>query len=551
MQASRSPRKGSKRLFRLLWILPLGLLFSWLLWPVASPRFRITDDTKKLAGKQAFLREQQLHGRAAAGESALRRPNILILLADDLGKTDVSLYGSTHIRTPNIDSIGANGVTFSEGYITSPICSPSRAGLLTGRYQQRFGFELITHERYPRNRLEYYVAKYLLARGDWRIADEIMVPEFEDVLSQGLPASELTLAELLQPLGYRTAIMGKWHLGFSATAIPIHRGFDYHYGFYGAHSLYANPARPDIVNSRHEDFSERFIWSSHREGNCVLRRNDEPVDDDLYLTARIAKESTDYIRAHKDEPFFLYVPFNAPHTPFQVPRAYFDRFPNEPDDNKRVYLGMIAALDDAVGEILAALRETGLLEKTLIFFLSDNGGATYTHATDNAPLRGGKFTNFEGGINIPFAMQWKGHLPSGARFTRPVSSLDIFTTTAAAAGSPLPADRSYDGENLLPYLLGDKTGDVHAALFWRSMYAKAIRRGRYKLLRDERANRTLLFDMEADKTESQDIAAREPSVVSELLQALGKWESELQSPLWPRVMDYHHHDRDGVYYFPL
>lgn len=539
-------------------LLALGPLLVWLLWPLASRRFHIVDDPAKLAAKQAFLLAQvgrALPGRGAAGAGSVRRPNIVLLLADDLGKTDISLYGNRHLQTPHIDSIGRSGATFSEGYITSPICAPSRAGLLTGRYQQRFGFELITHERYARNRLEYYVFKYLLARGDWRVSEALAVPAFDDILAQGLPASEITLAELLKPLGYHTAIIGKWHLGSSPGAIPSRRGFDYQYGFYGANSLYANPRRADIVNQRHDDFSDRFMWSAHREGNCVLRRNDEPVDDDLYLTTRLAKESSAFIRANKDAPFFLYVPFSAPHTPFQVPRSYFDRFASEPDANKRVYLGMIAALDDAVGEILTTLRETGLEEQTLVFFLSDNGGATYTRATDNAPLRGGKFTNFEGGINIPFLVQWRGHIPAGTVFTPPVSALDVFATAAAVAGSPLPTDRTYDGIDLLPHIVQAKPPpqptDVHPALYWRSMYTKAIRQGRYKLIRDEKAARTVLFDLAADKSETTDLSARAPDVVKGLLDQLASWEAALRNPLWPQVMDYHHRDRDGVYYFPL
>ncbi|HRI53373.1 MAG TPA: sulfatase-like hydrolase/transferase, partial [Pseudomonadota bacterium] len=450
-----SRRSARIYLWACLFVFTAGPLLGWLLWPLASRRFHIVDDVDKLAAKQAFLLAQvsrALPARGVSGGPPARRPNIVVLLADDLGKTDISLYGSPHIKTPNIDSIGRGGATFTEGYITSPICAPSRAGLLTGRYQQRFGFEIINHERYARNRLEYYVFKYILARGDWRVAEAMAVPTFDDILAQGLPASEITLAELLKPLGYRTAIIGKWHLGSSPQAIPSRRGFDYQYGFYGANTLYANPRRADIVNQRHEDFSDRFMWSAHREGNCVLRRNDEPVDDDLYLTTRLAKESSAFIRANKDAPFFLYVPFSAPHTPFQVPREYFDRFASETDANKRVYLGMIAALDDAVGEVLTALRETGLDEQTLVFFLSDNGGATYTRATDNAPLRGGKFTNFEGGINIPFLLKWKGHIPEGVVFNPPVSALDVFATAAAVAGSPLPTDRAYDGVDLLPHL---------------------------------------------------------------------------------------------------
>lgn len=561
MQTKRSARRARLGLWLFVGVAIMGPLLGWLLWPLSSPRFHIIDDAAKLAEKQRFLLAQA--GRAlpqgsapngSAAPAASRRPNIVVILADDLGKTDISLYGSPHLVTPRIDSIGRAGVTFAEGYITSPICAPSRAGLLTGRYQQRFGFELINHERYPRNRLEYYVFKHFFARGDWRVADAVAVPEFDDILAQGLPSSELTLAEVLKPLGYRTALIGKWHLGSSPQAIPSRRGFDYQYGFYGASTLYADPRRPDIVNQRHSDFSDRFIWAGHREGNCVLRRNDEPVDDDLYVTERIAKESSAFIQKNKDAPFFLYVPFSAPHTPFQVPRRYYDRFAAEPDPNKRVYYGMIAALDDAVGEILDSLRAAGLMEQTLVFFLSDNGGATYTHATDNSPLRGGKFTNFEGGINIPFLMQWPGHVESGQKFVPPVSSMDIFATAAAVAGSPLPTDRTYDGVDLLPHLQrGAQTAavPVHEALYWRSLYTKAIRHGRYKLIRDDKADRTVLFDLAADKSETKNLAADLPAVVAELLGKLVRWESELRSPMWPRVMDYHHRDRDGVYYFPL
>lgn len=530
----------------------LGPLLYWLLAPLASPRFRIVDDEAKLAAKQAFLRAQTQR-RLEQGAAPGRRPNIVLILADDLGKTDISMYGSRLIQTPHIDSIGQSGATFSEGYITSPICAPSRAGLMTGRYQQRFGFELIIHERYPRNRLEGLVFKHILARrGDWRVADELVAPEFDQILKQGLPPSEITIAELLKASGYSTAIMGKWHLGASAASIPTHRGFDYHYGFYGAQTLYARTDHPEIVNQHGDDFSDKFMWSRHGD-NCVLRRNDQPVDEELYLTTKLAHESSQWILQHKNEPFFLYLPFSAPHTPFQATRKYFERFAHIAEPHKRVYLAMLAALDDSVGEVLQTLRDANLEQNTLVLFLSDNGGATYTHATDNAPLRGGKFTNFEGGINVPFMVQWKGQLPAGRRFAQPVSSLDIFPTLAAVAGAALPADRIYDGVNLLPLLSGNAAQPpaLHPALYWRSLYTKAIRRGPYKLVRDDLANRTVLFDVEKDKSETTNLAAESPDLVSSLLRDLSSWEAGLQNPLWPRVMDYHHRDRDGIYYFPL
>src|SRR5437867_1108211 len=249
-------------------LIALAATLAYLVYPLSSARFRIVVDEAKLHGRERYL--------ASAPARERRGPNVVLILADDLGKTDISTYEG-RVPTPHIDALGREGAACSEGYITSPICSPSRAGLLTGRYQQRFGHELQPHDRYPRNRLEYYLFKYLLARGDFRVADLIAFPRFEDILGQGLPASEVTLAEVLRRQGYRTAIIGKWHLGSYGGHIPIRRGFDYHYGFYEAHTLYADPGDPDIVNQRHDDFTDRHIWSQGRHGNCALRRNGDVV----------------------------------------------------------------------------------------------------------------------------------------------------------------------------------------------------------------------------------------------------------------------------------
>ncbi len=422
---------------------------------------------------------------------------------------------------------------------------------MTGRYQQRFGHELQPHERYPRNRLEYYVFKYFLAGDDFRVADLIAFPRFEDVLEQGLPLSEVTLAEVLRRQGYRTAIMGKWHLGGFGDHIPIRRGFDYHYGFYEAHTLYADPNDPDIVNQRRPDFSDRFVWDHGREGNCALRRNDQIVDEKVYLTDKIADESIHWLEANHDGPFFLYVPFSAPHTPFQVPRRYWDRFADVTDPTKRVYAAMIASLDDAVGRIMDTLRRLGLDERTLVFFLSDNGGATYTGATDNAPLKGGKFTNFEGGINVPYLVRWPGTIAPGAPCSHPVSALDVFATAVDVAGADLPTDRPYDGVSLMPYLTGHTTAPPHEALFWRAEYHKAIRKGDWKLVKDEMSGRTVLYDLATDKSERRNLAAAHPEVVRDLEHVLTRWENEMVSPLWPRVMDFRFVDGEEVYFFPL
>ena len=234
----------------------------------------------------------------------------------------------------------------------------------------------------------------------------------------------------------------------------------------------------------------------------------------------------------------LYVPFNAPHTPFQVTKKYYDRFPRVEDENKRVYYAMISAMDDAVGAITGKIKEEGLEENTLIFFLSDNGGATYTRATTNHPLKGGKMSDFEGGLNIPYLAQWTGKIPEGITYRRPVSSLDIFITSAEMAGVNLPEDRTYDGVNLLPYLTGEVQNDPHEAVFWRAEYNKIIRKGDWKLIMNELSGYELLYNLEDDKTEKQNVASQYPEIVSDLKNDFSAWDRTLGRPLWPRIMDY-------------
>jgi arylsulfatase A-like enzyme len=368
---------------------------------------------------------------------------------------------------------------------------------------------------------------------------------------QGLPPSEITLGELLGNYGYSTGITGKWHLGFEEEFIPNNRGFDYQYGFYEAFSLFSPVDDPDVVHHRHDYFASKHIWKQERTGTSAIRRNHQVIEEPEYLTFRIAEEANAFMRRNREEPFFLYVPFSAPHTPFQAPRDYVDLFEHVEDVNKRVYYAMIKALDDAVGSILGTLEELGLEENTLILFASDNGGATYTGATENAPLKGGKFSNFEGGINVPATARWPGVIPEGSVFTPPVSLLDFFTTAARTAGAPLPEDRVYDGVDLIPYLTGKAEGPPHEALYWRAAYNKAVRTGRWKLIIDEKADRTFLYDMETDKIERQNLAAERPEVTAELKEMLTAWESELMEPLWPRVMDFRF-DIDGeIYDFAL
>lgn len=525
----------------------LTILLVWGLWPLGNPTYKIVFDQTKIDYRQTFLNQSQ--------KDTTPLPNIVVILADDLGLMDVSRYGGQAVQTQHIDAIGAQGVTFQEGYVSSPICAPSRAGLMTGRYQQRFGFEINIHERYPKNRLEYLVYANLLNTGNWKVAqhDNWAIPTFEDLHKQGLPPTEFTLAELLKTKGYQTAAIGKWHLGYNPTAVPINRGFDYHYGFYEAFSLYAPLEDPNIVNQKLSDFSDPHIWGKGRTGNCAIRKNDQVVQEDVYLTTKIAEETNEWIEAHKDGPFFVYVPFSAPHTPFQVTQHYYQQYAHINVPEKRIYYAMIHALDDAVGSIMQQLDRLKLTENTLVVFLSDNGGATYTGAADNSPFKGGKFTNFEGGIRVPFMMQWKGVLPEGSYYDKPVSALDIFATTMAMAQVKLPKDRSFDGVNLMPYLLDSNKihEHPHQALYWRSEYHKAIRKGKWKLIQDDLAEQIALYNIETDKEEQYNIAPQHLDIVTALQSDFKQWEKHLIKSNWPRVMDYEIKDGSALYYFPL
>jgi len=521
-------------------LFPIVALFAWLLWPLSNADFAI-EHAPAPAPKVVVQ---------PTPDDTARRPNIIILMADDLGQTDLSLYGSELIETRHIDRLSADGVTFSEGYITSPICSPSRAGLITGRYQQRFGFEFQPHDIYLSNLLQYYGFRLFVDSDPWSPIYMDAVPREVDREQQGLPPAEITIGELFQAYGYATATIGKWHLGHADFALPCNRGFDYFYGFYNSHSLFAPEDAPWVVNQHvAEDWTDSYIWSSRRDGPSAIYRNCEAIEEPEYLTQRIAEEANAFMAAHRDEPFLLYVPFNAPHTPLQAPRDYYAQFDHIDDPYRRIYNAMIASLDDAVGTIRRQVEELGLAENTLIFFLSDNGGATYTLTTDNAPYKGGKITNFEGGIRVPFLAAWPGTIPAGQAFRHPVSALDIFTTAAAAAGIPLPVGRTYDGVNLLPHLTGRAEGPPHEALFWQMGFAKAIRQGEWKLLLNDYQQDTILYHIAADPYEQRDVHRQHPEVVEQLRAAHAAWAGQMAEPLWPGMIYFEFRDEAGTYVF--
>ena len=514
-----------KSVFSLTLLSLVAVLFGALLFPIASPEFAIEFDEAAIARKNAFLddiRDESSHDP--------NRPNILILLADDLGKFDVSLFGGTRLETPNIDSLGERGVAFTEAYCTSPTCSPSRAAMLTGRYQQRFGYETQIMNQYPRNVLEWLGARYIVDLGNWQPVDLMRFPGQRDIERQGVPPSEILLSELLQADGYRTGLLGKWHLGAHENFRPRERGFDYVFGFYEAFSLHAPIGTPGIVEHRLNDFDDEHQWRQQRTGPSALRRNGDIVEDDGYLSFTLADEATRFIEASGDDPFALLVAFNAPHQPFQAPQEYYDRFPEIQDHGLRVFVSMVAALDDAIGQIVDKVDNLGLAEDTIIWFASDNGAPAYTGVVDNAPLKGGKFNYFEGGINIPMTLTWESTIAPGQTIDEPVSLMDIFTTSAVAAGSALPGDRPLDGIDLLPLASGTKS-TPRDALYWRTHYASGIRQGDWKLLTDSELGRDLLYDLNADKFETTDLDTAQPAIVQQLNERLEQWESELAPPL--------------------
>jgi len=424
-----------------------------------------------------------------------RRPNVVVLVTDDQGYADAGFQGSEKIPTPHIDALARAGVRFASGYVSHPFCSPSRAGLLTGRYQQRFG-----HENNPAYR-----------PGDERL---------------GLPVGEVTLADVLREAGYVTGLVGKWHLGAAPPFYPRRRGFDEFFGFLGGGHDYFESAAP-------EEPPAGSLEESPAEYRAGLERDGRPVPLEGYLTDVLSDEATAFVRRHRQRPFLLLVSYNAPHTPYQAPAGYRDRVAGLPDGDCRTYAAMIAAVDDGVGLIVSALRELELEDQTLIFFLSDNGGQRRYECADNAPLRGGKGTLYEGGVRVPFLAVWPGRLPAGTTYEPPVSALDVFPTAAAAAGAELPAGLVLDGVDLLPYLTGELGTSPHPSLFWRfgGGAGWAVRQGPWKLVKQDR--RRQLFDLSSDAAEKYDLASRNRARVRELTAAYRSWSGEMIAPRWP------------------
>ena len=422
---------------------------------------------------------------AFANAAPANKPNVLFIIADDMGYADVGFHGCKDIPTPNVDALAARGVRFTSGYVSGPYCSPTRAGLMTGRYQTRFGHE------------------------------------FNPTGKNGLPLTEVTIANRLKAAGYVTGLVGKWHLGELPEMHPQKRGFDEFYGFLsGAHSYF--------------------------DPKGILRGTEQIKELD-YTTDAFGREAVAFIERHRSEPWFLYLSFNAVHTPMHATDSRLAKFSTVLDQQRRTYNAMTLAMDEAVGLVLKKLADLGLEKSTLVAFISDNGGPTMPGTTvngsRNTPLRGSKRTTLEGGIRVPFVVAWPGKLAPGV-FEKPVIQLDLHVTALSVAGVKVLPEWKLEGVDLLPFLRGERNDVPHDALYWRFGQQMAIRTGDYKLVRyDSNADTLLgrrnqpvtpakLYNLAADIGETKDLAATMPEKVRELQAKWDTWNAFNIAPLW-------------------
>lgn len=477
-------------------------------------------------------------------EAQKRPPNIIVILADDLGHNDVSAFGggiaNGLVKTPNIDSIGQNGAILENGYVAHAVCAPSRAALMTGRTPRRLGFE---YNATPPvlQRLGYADLKNdkRLQKGPARLIyhkeNEKYAPPMDRM---GLDPSEVTLPDVLKNAGYHTVVIGKWHLGGSRNLRPNARGFDEALTFLEGAALYAPAKMRGIVNAKLDyDPTNKVIWQATR---FAVRRNDGKLfRPKTYLTDYFGDEAKAAIIANRNRPFFLYLPFNAPHTPLQATQADYDLFPGIEDHGLRVYAAMVHALDRNVGKVLQTLKEQGLADNTLVYFLSDNGGTSMVGFDDiNKPFRGWKQTFFEGGVHTPFFVQWPARIPAGTRITERASSVDIFATSLKAAGAAMPTDRAFDGVNLLPVLEGTQKNLAPRDLYWRSgPYYSLITQDGWKLQYSQRLDIHWLFDLNNDPNEHANLASAQPERVAAMRARMKELDKDAREPLWPLLIE--------------
>lgn len=466
---------------------------------------------------------------APAGE---RRPNIILIVADDLGWNDISLNGGGVaggiVKTPNIDALAREGMNFTTAYAANATCSPSRAAMMTGRYPTRFGFEFTAVPvQFAEN----------LAHGEGvgplktLFHKDLIMPDIPDYPDMGVPTDEVTVAEAVKAAGYRTLHIGKWHLGEAPALQPQGQGFDESVAVLGGAAMFLPEDDPDAVNAKLPwDRIDHFIWPNLR--HAVTYNGSKRFHPKGHMTDYFADEAIKAIEANRNRPFFMYLAFNAPHTPLQATRAEYDKLPQIADHKTRVYGAMIAHMDRRIGDIMAKLKALGIDDNTLVIFTSDNGGAWYNGMEGlNAPYRGWKATFFEGGIRTPFFMRWPNKIAPGSSRADVTGHIDVFSTIAAAAGAVVPTGRTIDSENIL-----GGPAKRHA-MFWRSGDYRAVRAGDWKLQVTKRPEKARLYNLAADPTEQNDLSASEPERVTALRAMIEAHNRDMAKPIWPGLIE--------------
>ena len=450
-----------------------------------------------------FLTLIMLSGLLLSAQQDNDKPNLIVIMTDDMGYADVGFNGCKDIPTPNIDSIAYNGAHIVNGYVSFPVCGPSRAGFITGRYQDRFGF-----------------------------TTNPTIDPTNDIA--GLPLDEKTIAEVLHKEGYKSAIVGKWHLGTHPNFHPLKRGFDYFYGFLsGGHNYFMN----QLTIENLENVKSKWAWykTKLRENHKTLEFEDYKTD---YLTDELSEAGLRFInkQAENNQSFFLFLAYNAPHTPMHATEKYLSRFPDIQDKKRKTYAAMVSAVDDGVGNVLRTLKDNGIEENTLIVFLSDNGGA-HNNASQNTPLRGTKGSVYEGGLRVPFAMQWKGVIPANTRYEESVSSLDIMASIVDILDIKTNPKKPLDGVNIIPYLTGKKKGAPHEYLFWRKweQNAMAAINADYKLLKVKKNAETEFYNLKKDVSEKENIKGSNSKKVQEIQKEWDKWNVQLKDRVFPTL----------------
>ena len=464
-----------------------------------------------------------------AGEP--RPPNIVLIVADDLGFNDITFYGGGiaggSVPTPNIDAIASEGIHFSNGYAGNGTCAPSRAALLTGRFATRSGFEFTPASA--------QAAEWTAGEGFIEENAEGYPPSEE----LGLPGSEVTLPELLEQKGYHSVALGKWHLGGGEGMTPTEQGFDEFLGFLPGAAMFMEEDDPEVVNSK-QDFDpiDKFLWANL---TYAVRYNDgERFAPDSHMTDYFSRQAVRVIEANRNRPFFLYLAYNAPHTPLQAERVDYEALAHIDDHTERTYAAMLRGMDRGIGQVLGALDDHGVADDTVVIFTSDNGGAGYVGLPDlNKPYRGWKITFFEGGIHTPYFVRWPARIPAGSRYDSAVAHVDIFSTALAAAGVAPPRDRVIDGVDVLDYALADPQPPLSRPLFWRTGGYKVVMRDGWKLQWQEQTGEAWLFNLNDDPTEQVNLSLDE--AYSEQLRTLraelDDLDSQMAEPLWPALVE--------------